>query len=74
MDSYEGYDASPGRNRDADPFSGRGPAEYHRRSPGMLLSHGGCLFGEGRAMLYIDQQSQLPKIAVAVVVAVPARP
>jgi hypothetical protein len=74
MDSYEGYDASPGRNRDMDSFPGRGaPAEYRRRSPGMLL-HDWCLTGGRRATSYIDQRFQLLKIAVAVVVAVPGLP
>lgn len=35
MDSYDTY-ASPGRKREAESFSGRAPAEYRRRSPGML--------------------------------------
>ncbi|EPS31430.1 hypothetical protein POX_h09715 [Penicillium oxalicum] len=33
MDSYDAYDASPGRGRDADSF-GRPPSDYRRRSPG----------------------------------------
>lgn len=54
MDSYEGYDASPGRNRDADSFSGRAPAEYRRRSPGMLL-YSGSLVGWRSARPFTDQ-------------------